>query len=174
VQIAGHSQERGVTWLSAGAEEYALGKLWQNKGTFITVARLLWGFQFDPALDEHGNEIPVDIFNYTNGLNMRPQLFKVRISPRNEEIRRTIELEGKQALEDLVMYEGETQYRMSEFYKSWHGHLVLEETWLPFFNSKVRLEWAFRPSFINAATGIESLHQVDGASNISERGRYGK
>lgn len=53
-----------------------------------------------------------------NGLNMRPQLFKVRIIPRNEEIRRTIELEGKQALEDLAMYEGETQYRMSEFYKS--------------------------------------------------------
>ena len=49
---------------------------------------------------------------------MRPQLFKVRISPRNEEIQRTIELEGKQALEDLAMYEGETQYRMSEFYKS--------------------------------------------------------
>jgi hypothetical protein len=30
-----------------------------------TVARLLWGFRFDPALDEHGNVIPVDIFNYT-------------------------------------------------------------------------------------------------------------
>jgi len=34
---------------------------------------------------------------------MRPQLFKVRISSRNEDIRGTIELEGKSALEDLAV-----------------------------------------------------------------------
>jgi len=32
-----------------------------EQGTFITVARSLWGFRFDPALDEHRNVIPVDI-----------------------------------------------------------------------------------------------------------------
>lgn len=37
--------------------------------------------------------------------------------PRTEEIRATIEREGKQALEDLAQYNGESQYRMSTFYK---------------------------------------------------------
>ncbi|OCL15379.1 cytochrome P450 [Glonium stellatum] len=109
--------ERGYMTFGWG-RRVCSGQALAEQGTFITVARLLWGFRFDPALDENGNEIPVDIFNYTNGLNMRPQLFKVKISPRNEEIRRTIELEGKQALEDLAVYEGETQYRLSTFYKA--------------------------------------------------------
>lgn len=36
-----------------------------EQGTFITIARLLWGFKIQKALDEKGNEIPVDIFDYT-------------------------------------------------------------------------------------------------------------
>jgi len=36
-----------------------------EQGTFITVARLLWAFNICKALDEAGNEIPVDIFAYT-------------------------------------------------------------------------------------------------------------
>jgi cytochrome P450 len=36
-----------------------------EQGTFITVARLLWGFKIEKALDEKGDEIPVDIFDYT-------------------------------------------------------------------------------------------------------------
>ncbi|TFK51547.1 putative cytochrome P450 [Heliocybe sulcata] len=87
-----------------------------EQGTFITIARLLWGFRIEKALDEQGREVPVDIFAYTNGLNMRPQPFKCRITPRNEAIRDTIEQEGRQALEDLAKYEGETKYRMSTFY----------------------------------------------------------
>lgn len=47
---------------------------------------------------------------------MRPQPFECSITPRSEEIRRTIEHEGKQALEDLEQYRGETKYRMSTFY----------------------------------------------------------
>ncbi|KAL1882471.1 hypothetical protein Plec18167_002887 [Paecilomyces lecythidis] len=89
-----------------------------EQGTFITVARLLWGFRIEKALDEQGNEIPVDIFDYTNGLNMRPNPFKCRITPRNPEIRATIEREGQQALSDLSPYEGETKYRMSQFYQT--------------------------------------------------------
>lgn len=48
---------------------------------------------------------------------MRPQPFKVKITPRSEEIRQTVIREGKQALADLAQYEGETKYRMSTFYK---------------------------------------------------------
>ncbi len=36
-----------------------------EQGTFITIARLLWGFKIEKAKDEKGDEIPVDIFDYT-------------------------------------------------------------------------------------------------------------
>ncbi|KAL9080413.1 MAG: hypothetical protein Q9157_000798 [Trypethelium eluteriae] len=89
-----------------------------EQGTLITVARLLWAFRIEKALDKTGQEIPVDIFAYTDGLNMRPQPFKARFTPRSEEIRATIEREGRQALQDLAEYEGETNYRMSTFYQN--------------------------------------------------------
>lgn len=52
---------------------------------------------------------------YRDGLNMRPQPFKCSITPRSDEIRQTIEREGKQALEDLAEYEGSTSYTLSLF-----------------------------------------------------------
>ncbi|KAJ5937278.1 hypothetical protein N7454_004933 [Penicillium verhagenii] len=87
-----------------------------EQGTFITIARLLWGFNIEKALDKDGNEINVDIFDFTNGLNMRPNPFECRITPRSSEIRATIEREGQQALQDLSEYDGESKYRMSTFY----------------------------------------------------------
>ena len=57
------SGERGYMTFGWG-RRVCSGQALAEQGTFITVARLLWGFQFDPALDEHGNVIPVDIFNY--------------------------------------------------------------------------------------------------------------
>ena len=47
---------------------------------------------------------------------MRPQPFKCRFTPRSTEIQATIDREGQQSLEDLIAYEGETKYRMSQFY----------------------------------------------------------
>ncbi|TVY82967.1 Cytochrome P450 monooxygenase yanC [Lachnellula suecica] len=88
-----------------------------EQGTFLTVARLLWGFKIEKARGADGKEIPVDIFDYTNGLNMRPQPFKCRISPRSTEIRDTINREGEEALERLSIYDGETRYTLSKFYK---------------------------------------------------------
>lgn len=88
-----------------------------EQGTFLSVARSLWGFKIEKALDTNGSEIPVDINAYTNGLNMRPELFDCRWTPRSEEIRKTIVREGRQALEELSQYEGETEYRMSTFYQ---------------------------------------------------------
>jgi hypothetical protein len=52
-----------------------------------------------------------------NGSNWRPEPFKVRFTPRSEVIKQTIEREGKQALENLSKYNGETKYRFSEFNK---------------------------------------------------------
>jgi len=37
-----------------------------EQGTFLTVARLLWAFKIEKAIDKTtGTEIPVDIFAYT-------------------------------------------------------------------------------------------------------------
>jgi hypothetical protein len=47
---------------------------------------------------------------------MRPQPFVCSITPRTQEIRNTIEREGREALSDLEQYRGETKYRMSTFY----------------------------------------------------------
>ena len=60
--------------------------------------------------------MPVDINAYTNGLNMRPEPFDCRWTPRSNEIKETIEKEGKMALQELSQYEGTTEYRMSTFY----------------------------------------------------------
>ena len=41
------------------------GQALAEQGTWLTVARLVWGFKIEPALDESGKPIPVDIFDYT-------------------------------------------------------------------------------------------------------------
>lgn len=48
---------------------------------------------------------------------MRPRPFECSIEPRTEEIRQTIHREGRQALQDLQQYSGESKYRMSTFYQ---------------------------------------------------------
>ena len=57
------------------------------------------------------------IVSCSDGLNMRPRPFECSITPRSDEIRQTIEREGRQALADLEQYAGETKYTMSTFYK---------------------------------------------------------
>jgi len=47
---------------------------------------------------------------------MRPQPFKCRFIPRSNDIRQAIDREGKQALEDLSVYDGESE-SMKEFFK---------------------------------------------------------
>ncbi|KAF8860210.1 putative cytochrome P450 [Acephala macrosclerotiorum] len=87
-----------------------------EQGPFITIARLLWAFNIKKARGADGKEIPVDIFAYTNGLNMRPQPFKCRFISRSPEIRATIEREGEEAEQRLSVYDGETEYRLSDWY----------------------------------------------------------
>ncbi|KAI0536666.1 cytochrome P450 98A3, partial [Xylaria digitata] len=92
------------------------GQALAERGIWITVARILWGFNVQKKKGPDGQPIEVDIFNYTNGLNMRPQPFECSITPRSDEIRETIEREGREALGKLEQYRGETKYRMSTFY----------------------------------------------------------
>lgn len=50
-----------------------------------------------------------------NGSNWRPEPFKAKFTPKGEVIRRTVEREGKEALENLAKYEKERKYRFSTF-----------------------------------------------------------
>jgi hypothetical protein len=52
-----------------------------------------------------------------SGSNWRPEPFKVKFTPRNQEIKQTIIREGEQALKDLRKYERETKYTFNTFYQ---------------------------------------------------------
>jgi hypothetical protein len=113
------------------------GQALAGQGTNLSVARLILAYKVEAEVDERGVEIPVDIFNYTQVLsfssltkgktgkltksrsssNWRPEPFKVRFTPRNKEIKRTMIREEEQALKDLRKYERETKYTFSTFYQ---------------------------------------------------------
>ncbi|KAK3402352.1 cytochrome P450 [Sordaria brevicollis] len=94
------------------------GQALAEQGTWITVARLLWGFNIRKWRDaETGREEEVDIFGFTNGLNMRPKAFRCVIVPRTERVRETMVREGEEAERELRWLEGESKYRMSTFYQ---------------------------------------------------------
>ncbi|KAI1336251.1 cytochrome P450 [Xylariaceae sp. FL0016] len=107
--------ERGYMTFGWG-RRVCSGQALAEQGVWITVARLLWGFNIQKKTRADGSIVDVDIFNYTNGLNMRPQPFECSITPRSEQHRQTMEMEGERALQDLEQYRGETKYRMSTFY----------------------------------------------------------
>lgn len=89
------------------------GQALAEQGVWITVARLLWAFEFRGVDGEE-----VDVFAFTNGLNMRPQPFRCEIVARNEGVRGVVVREGVDALKDLGVLDGESRYRMSTFYQA--------------------------------------------------------
>lgn len=57
--------EKGYMTFGWGRRSCA-GQYLAEQGTYLSVARLVWGFRVEPAIDEKtGEEIPVDIFAYT-------------------------------------------------------------------------------------------------------------
>ena len=48
----------------------------------MSVARILWAFDINKALDLLDREINVNIFNFTGGIHIRPQEFKCSIEVR--------------------------------------------------------------------------------------------
>ena len=56
--------ERGYMTFGWG-RRVCSGQALAEQGTWLTVVRLVWGFRIEPALDENGKPIPVDIFDYT-------------------------------------------------------------------------------------------------------------
>lgn len=69
------------------------------------VAYLLWAFDVLPALDEQGEEIPLDITAYKPGLLSEPEDFKVRFVPRSEKHVEVIEREFANVQGFLKQYE---------------------------------------------------------------------
>ena len=118
--------ERGYMTFGWG-RRVCSGQALAEQGVWITIARLLWAFNIRKTRDPvTGEELPVDIFSFTNGLNMRPQPFKCDIIPRTDEIHRTIVREGQQALLDLKVLDGESKYRMSTFYREQRRKNLME------------------------------------------------
>lgn len=65
-----------------------------------------------------GKEIPVDIFAYTDGENMRPQPFRARFIPRNERVLKALEREAAEAKDRLRRWDGETKVNIKDFFPS--------------------------------------------------------
>ena len=101
-----------------------------EQGLFLTIATLLWAFEFKPGVDEgvslcagnlrlsandvalQGKEIKLDIFAYTKSENMRPEPFKARFIPRTKRIEDILRQEASRAREELRAYDGETKLRL--------------------------------------------------------------
>jgi cytochrome P450 len=58
---------------------------------FINIARLLWTFNIEHAVDESGKKIEADPLGYTQGFNSGPLPFKARFVVRSEERRAAVE-----------------------------------------------------------------------------------
>jgi cytochrome P450 len=69
-----------------------------EQSLFITISRILWAFDILPGLDDSGNEIKPDTQGYEPGLSLTsPKPFKARFVVRDEEKRRMILEEWKEA-----------------------------------------------------------------------------
>ena len=67
----------------------------------INIARLLWGFDFNHALDENGRPILVDEMAFTQGFNSRPMPFQAKITPRSPDKLKIIEAGFQSAEKDI-------------------------------------------------------------------------
>jgi len=88
-----------------------------------SISNLHWMNRYLASCDQQltyiqGREIPVDIFAYTDGENMRPQPFRARFIPRNQQIRKTMEREATEARERLRKWDGETKLNVNDFFRS--------------------------------------------------------
>ncbi|KAI4640989.1 uncharacterized protein J4E78_010465 [Alternaria triticimaculans] len=109
--------EKGYMTFGWGRRSCA-GQALAEQGTHLSIARLVWAYKVEPEVDPNtGEQVPVDIFKFTSGSNWRPEPFKVKFTPRHEEIKQTVIREAQQARQDLAKYDRETKYTFSTFYK---------------------------------------------------------
>ncbi|KAI5206391.1 hypothetical protein E4T39_02405 [Aureobasidium subglaciale] len=113
------------TWLSVGVEKYVVDSASPNREHSSILLdsserSALKGQKRGRTRDSYstGNCSRTDV--RCNGPNMRPEPFSCSIIPRSEAIRETAVAEGKEALLELSVYDGETKYALSQFYEKSH------------------------------------------------------
>lgn len=55
-----------------------------NRSLYITFVRIMWALEIRKAKDAYGNEIPVDLNDFTPGFSSHPRHFETVIRPRGE------------------------------------------------------------------------------------------
>lgn len=76
-----------------------------ERSMFIGAAKLLWGFQFEPGLNESGQPVAIDtdpITGYTEGFLVCPRAYKCKVSPRSSARAETILREFARAESDIL------------------------------------------------------------------------
>lgn len=66
---------------------------------FITLAKILWGFEMNPPTGTDGKHLPVDVSDhaYEPGVNTLPKPFLLNFTPRNERVKEVIMQEWARA-----------------------------------------------------------------------------
>jgi cytochrome P450 len=86
------------------------GKKLAENSLFISIVRILWGFNIEKACDPiTGVEMVYNTYAYTDGFNSKPQPFRCVITPRSEEFRGTIEREAEEGRRFLEKYDWESE-----------------------------------------------------------------
>jgi hypothetical protein len=70
-----------------------------SNSLFVALAKLLWAFDIEPK-----DGVEYDIFNYTEGFNIRPKKFECVVKVRSEGHRNVLEREFEDAQEAMGRY----------------------------------------------------------------------
>jgi len=97
---------------AVGSPRQCSGHPLAEQDLFLTVATLLWAFDIKPGLDDHRNEVKLDVLAFTKSENMRPEPFKARFIPRSKKMGDIIRSEAGRARKDLAVFDGETRSTM--------------------------------------------------------------
>lgn len=100
-----NADRRNTIWYGSGRRICA-GIHMANDSLMLNTMNLIWAFNFGPETDSQTRQaLPVDIFNYTKGLAVRPEPFRCTITPRTPHHAEIIEHEFAAAAAAFKPYE---------------------------------------------------------------------
>ncbi|KAF2199957.1 cytochrome P450 [Delitschia confertaspora ATCC 74209] len=108
VYAAGDAKERDH-WNFGAGRRICSGLHLAENSMFIVLAKLIWGFELKPPLDESGKEEDVDTSDeaFMPGGNTVPKPFRCKWVVRGEEVRKTIWREWEDARREGYLLRGE-------------------------------------------------------------------
>ncbi|KAL5324127.1 hypothetical protein ACEPPN_008670 [Leptodophora sp. 'Broadleaf-Isolate-01'] len=89
-------------WIFGAGRRLCQGMHIAERSLLMGVARMLWAFNFERALDDNRVPFPVDIDTFVGGIAVQPADFKVNIVPRSKERADVIRKAWKEAEESLL------------------------------------------------------------------------